>query len=106
MVIEWLRFTVSPELREQFVQKDDEIWTCALATYPGFLGKEVWISPDTLSNVVMVIRWASFADWDAIPPNDLQQINAAFNQVMGDTFTLEESLRYQVRKMRWAQEDQ
>jgi uncharacterized protein (TIGR03792 family) len=97
MEIEWLKAKVMPELREQFVQKDAEIWTAALSKYPGFLSKEVWISPDNLSEVIMVIHWKSFEDWQAIPKADLDQVEAQFNQAMGDTYTIE-GARYQVRK--------
>lgn len=98
MVIEWLKATVDPEVREQYVQKDEEIWTAALAEYPGFLGKEVWISPDNLTEVILVIRWSSFEAWDAIPPADLEQIEARVREAMGDTYELVGSARYQVRK--------
>lgn len=98
MEIEWLKFEVDPELREQFVQKDDEIWTATLSQYPGFLSKEVWISPDNLSEVVLVVHWASFEQWQAIPEEDLQRTEARFNQAMGNTYKMVGSARYQVRK--------
>jgi len=98
VVIEWLKFTVNPELREQFVQTDEEIWTTALSAYPGFLGKEVWISPEHLSEVVCVIRWASLEQWQAVPGNSVEAAEARFAQIMGDTYTLVESTQYQVRK--------
>jgi uncharacterized protein (TIGR03792 family) len=98
MEIEWLKFEVDPELREQFVQKDDEIWTRALSQYPGFLSKEVWISPDNLSEVILVARWASFEQWQAIPKEDLQRTEAQFNQALGDVYKMVASARYQVRK--------
>jgi uncharacterized protein (TIGR03792 family) len=98
MVIEWLKVNVIPELREQFIQKDAEIWTTALSRYPGFLGKEVWISPDNLAELVLIIRWESFEQWDAIPPEDLQRVEAQFAAVMGDTSKIVESSRYQVRR--------
>ena len=99
MEIEWLKVEVQPELREQFVQKDAEIWTAVLSQYPGFLNKEVWISPDRLSEVVLVVHWASFEQWKAIPAADLQQTEARFNAAMGgDTYRIVEALRYQLRK--------
>jgi uncharacterized protein (TIGR03792 family) len=98
MVIEWLKVNVTPELREQYIQKDAEIWTTALSRYPGFLSKEVWISPDNLAEVVLIIRWESFEQWDAIPPEDLQRVEAQFAAVMGDTNRIVESSRYQVRR--------
>ena len=98
MVIEWLQFDVSPELRERFVQKDDEIWTPALSKYPGFLGKEIWISPDRLTEIVLVIRWEPLEQWQSIPAQELEQIEAQFQQAMGDTYRLTQSSKYQVRK--------
>ena len=57
MVIEVLKFKVSPQLREKYIQKDAEIWTAALAKYPGFISKEVWINPNDSTEVVLIIRW-------------------------------------------------
>lgn len=98
MVIEWLKVRVSPELRERYVQKDAEIWTTALSKYPGFLNKEVWISSDNLAEVILVIHWETFEQWQAIPAADLERVEAEFQQAMGDTYTIVESAKYQVRK--------
>jgi uncharacterized protein (TIGR03792 family) len=98
MEIEWLKFHVVPEQREQFVQKDEEIWTATLAQSPGFLSKETWISPEDLAEVILVVHWASFEDWQAIPAQVLDQTEAQFRQAMGDTYRLVGSARYQVRK--------
>lgn len=98
MVIEWLKIRVRPELREQYIQKDAEIWTAALAGFPGFLGKEVWIHPIDLSEIVLVIRWASREQWKAFPPERLQELEAAFNQVLPASHQIVEAGEYQVRK--------
>ena len=98
MVIEFLKFKVTPELREKFIQKDAEIWTIALARYPGFLSKEVWIEPNAQSEVVIVIRWATREQWKSIPTEQLEKIDARFSQEMGKTYKLIESSEYQVRK--------
>ena len=99
MVIEWLKFQVKPELREQFVQKDAEIWTGVLSQYPGFLGKEVWISPDNLAEVVAVIRWESLEAWKSIPADVLKATEARFAAAMGEgTQAIVEAGQYQVRK--------
>jgi uncharacterized protein (TIGR03792 family) len=98
MTIEWLKFRISPELRERFVQQDAAIWTPFLAQYPGFISKEVWISPDDLSEVVQVIHWESFEQWQAIPAADLQRVEAEFAAAMGESYELIESKQYQVRK--------
>lgn len=99
MVIEWLNVTVHPDLREQYVQQDVAIWTPVLARYPGFLGKEVWISPEDLSNVILIVRWATFEQWQAIPQEVLDETEALFQQAMGEnTYQITDVKRYQVRK--------
>lgn len=99
MVIEWLKVQVNPEERELYVQKDAEIWTMALSTYPGFLSKEVWISPENFSELIIVIHWESLEQWKAIPAADLQRIEAQFNQAMeGVEQSIVASSSYQVRK--------
>lgn len=98
MVIEWLKFRVSPELREKFIQKDAEIWTSMLTTYPGFLNKEVWVSPETPTEVVLIIRWASLEAWQSVPPERLVQTEQLFTQEFGYQHQIIEAAGYQVRK--------
>ncbi|AFY36349.1 TIGR03792 family protein [Calothrix sp. PCC 7507] len=98
MVIELLRFKVTPELRENYIQKDAEIWTTALAKYPGFLGKEVWINPHNTTEVIFIVRWETKEQWQAIPQADLQAIEKNFAQAFGDNYELLELAEYQVRK--------
>lgn len=98
MVIEWLKVRVSPELREKFIEKDAEIWTAKLASYPGFLSKEVWMNPETPSEVVLMIRWASLEAWKSIPPEQLEQTEQHFNQEFGKEHQIIEAAEYQVRK--------
>lgn len=99
MVIEWLKFIVTPELREKFVQQDDEIWTATLSQYPGFLRKEVWISPDRLDEVVVVIHWDSMEAWKSVPQDVLDQTDARFTAAMGQgNQRIDQAARYQVRK--------
>jgi uncharacterized protein (TIGR03792 family) len=98
MVIEWLKVRVSPDLREKFIQQDAEIWTSMLAKYPGFLSKEVWINPETPTEVVLIIRWASLEDWKAVPLDRLVQTEQQFNQAFGDQHQIIQAAEYQVRK--------
>lgn len=98
MVIELLRFKVVPELRERFIQTDAEIWTQTIASHPGFLSKEVWINPNQLTEVIMVIRWATREQWKSIPTDLLAQTERRFAQQLGKTYRMIESSEYQVRK--------
>ena len=101
MVIEWLKFKVDSDSREQFVQQDEKIWTASLATYPGFLGKEVWIEPNTSDTVIFVIRWQTREQWKSIPIKDLAEIEREFSAVMSKDnirYKMIESKEYQIRK--------
>lgn len=99
MVIECLTVAVQPEHREAYVQADEEIWTAALSQYPGFLGKEVWISPDDLSQVVLIVRWNSFEEWQAVPQDVLETTEAQFEQAVGEgVYEITNSQRFQVRR--------
>ncbi len=98
MVIEWLKFKVTPERREEFIQKDAEIWTPALTSRPGFLSKEVWIDPTELTEVIFVIRWATREQWLKVPQDLLAQTEQQFAHQMGNSYQMVESGEYQVRK--------
>lgn len=99
MVIEWLKFHVVPELREKFIQDDEEIWTAALLKFPGYLGKQVWIDPQILDEVVFVIHWESIEQWHAISSTVLDEIENQFAEKTGkDNYKLIEFRKYQIRK--------
>ena len=101
MVIEWLKFTVDQDSREQFIQQDEAIWTAALSTYPGFLGKEVWIEPNAPDKVIFTIRWHTRQQWKSIPRSDLVDIEKNFSiamKKMNIKYKMVESKEYQIRK--------
>ena len=101
MVIEWLKFRVDPDSREQFIQQDEAIWTAALATYPGFLGKEVWIEPNDSDEVIFTIRWQTREQWKSIPASDLAKIEQRFSTKMREMnikYKMIESKEFQIRK--------
>ncbi|MEX0271758.1 TIGR03792 family protein [Leptolyngbyaceae cyanobacterium UHCC 1019] len=99
MVIEWLKFQVAEELREAFIQKDEEIWTAALAKCPGFLGKEVWISPQAPQEVTLVIHWETREAWKSIPQEYLNATEKQFSQAFDEnTYNIVATAEYSVRK--------
>lgn len=98
VAIEWLKFQVSPQRREEFIQKDAEIWTSFLAKSPAFLSKEVWIDPVETTQVIMVIRWSDRQEWKSIPQDVLDATEQRFAQQMGDCYEMVESKEYQLRK--------
>lgn len=98
MVIEWLKIQVASELREKFIAKDAEIWTAVLSGYPGFLSKEVWINPETPTEVVLIIRWETLEKWKAVPADKLEETERLFTQEFGEAQQIIEASQYQVRK--------
>ncbi|MDZ7958879.1 MAG: TIGR03792 family protein [Aulosira sp. DedQUE10] len=95
MVIEFLKFKIASEMQEIFIEKDTEIWTTALAQYPGFLGKEVWINPQDPTEIIFVIRWATREQWQVISPEELAAVEQKFAAALGDTYELVELAEYQ-----------
>ena len=99
MVIEWLRYEVEPQAREKFVELDHQIWTLALAEQSGFLGKEVWITPDVEDEVSLIIKWESREHWSAVPADVVEKTDAEFKQAMGDSrYRMLKGGEYHVRK--------
>ena len=94
MIIEWLRFKVSPEKWEAFIQRDEEVWTAGLKNFPGFLGKEIWV--DSVENeVVMLIRWETREQWKSVLQSTIDELE----RQMGDLqIAIAESREYQVSK--------
>ena len=99
MVIEWLTFRVKPELREEFIKKDEAIWTATLSQQDGFLSKEVWIAPDREDRVFFVIRWQTREQWKAVPMKLLAETDKQFMSAIGKkNYKMLESKEYNVRK--------
>jgi uncharacterized protein (TIGR03792 family) len=99
MVIEWLKFWVEPQAREKFIELDSQIWTQALAQYPGHLGKEVWISPQADDEVELIVKWQTREQWAAVPQDVLKATEEKFKAAMGsDRYELIEVREHHVRK--------
>lgn len=94
MVIEWLEFNVSKEQQEAFIQRDELVWTEGLRSFPGYMGKEVWIDPFQ-EKVVLVIRWQTREAWKSVPESKINELDL----LMGDLRRpIINSYEYQVRK--------
>ena len=101
MIIEWLKFRVEAKSREEFIARDQKIWTSFLSSVPGFLGKEVWIEPSTPNHVIFIIRWRTREDWQSISDKELKQVNRRFSTEMRRLnihFKSISGAEYQVRK--------
>lgn len=98
MVIEWLTFAVDPDNRETFIRLDNEIWTAALSQYPGFISKEVWISPDLHDQVVLMVRWQTREQWKSIPQAELDATERRFDDAVEFSYRMIDAREYQVRR--------
>lgn len=95
MIIEWLTFQVEPTVHEKFIYWDAQIWTPVLAKCPGFLGKEVWVSPQD-HKIICIVRWATRDQWKAISQKLLEETETKFAAQMGNTYILVEEKEYQM----------
>lgn len=101
MVIEWLKFEVVLEAKQQFIEKDQEIYGEFLGKYPGFLGKEIWLNPLVENEVIIVIHWETREAWYSVPKEAVDKTEIQFAQAVGvDNYQLVEIKEYQVRKFR------
>jgi uncharacterized protein (TIGR03792 family) len=97
MVVELLVVEIATEDREKYLQIDREIWTKAIAQFPGFINKEVWLNPQTPNEVNLIIRWRSREEWKSISTQLLAEIECQFALKMGNTrHKIVESVEYQV----------
>ena len=100
MVIELLKVEVTAEDREKYVQIEREIWTSAIAQFPGFINKEVWLNPHVPTEVILIIRWRSREEWKSISASLLEAIDCQFALKMGNTsYKIVESVEYQVETL-------
>ena len=98
MIIEWLGFTVKPQLRDKFIVQDQKIWTPILANVPGFLGKEIWFDPARNDRVFIIVRWQSREQWKAISHLVLEETEERFALAIGaDNYQMIESQEYQLQ---------
>jgi uncharacterized protein (TIGR03792 family) len=93
MIIEWQKIHVRPELRDLYLEKDEEIWTAGLAREAGFLGKEVWLGEE---EIILVIRWRSEEDWEGMPKERIDELDRRFRTALPDGWEMAEMRSYRV----------
>lgn len=80
MVVELLRFEMSPEKVETFLQKNAELWTPALSQHRGFVDKEIWVNRQNPGEVFIAIHWETMEDWKSFPA----ELQVELDRQMGD----------------------
>lgn len=86
MIIEQLTFEVAPDHLTDWLTVDAAVWDPVLASLPGFLGKEVWIteppsdgsaSGAPVVEVQVIVRWTDRATWKSAPDELLRTTHDA-----------------------------
>lgn len=80
VVVEQLRLRVPAEQRQAWLQAEQGSWGPFLARQDGFLGRELFWDP-ARQEAVVLIRWASRAQWQAIPTAPLQEVQERFERL-------------------------
>jgi uncharacterized protein (TIGR03792 family) len=76
-VVEILRLRVPAPLRQAWLRAERGSWEPWLRQQPGFLDRQVLWDPVN-EEATLLIRWVDRAAWKAIPPEEVQRIQQAF----------------------------
>ena len=79
-VVEHLRVRVPAEARQAWLEAERGSWEPWLAQQPGFLGRDLLWDPEREEGTLL-IRWASRAQWKAIPVAEVEAVQERFEQL-------------------------
>ena len=79
-VVEHLRVKVPAEARQAWLEAERGSWELWLAQQPGFLGRDLLWDPEREEGTLL-IRWASRAQWKAIPVAEVEAVQERFEQL-------------------------
>ena len=79
-VVEHLRVKVPAEARQAWLEAERASWEPWLAQQPGFLGRDLLWDPEREEGTLL-IRWASRAQWKAIPVAEVEAVQERFEQL-------------------------
>ena len=77
MVVEFLTFDVPEDEQVAWLAVEEAHWSRFLERQDGFVRKEMWRSCDDPAKVHAVIWWASREQWQAIPADELREVEEA-----------------------------
>lgn len=76
-IVEHLRVKVPAGAREAWLAAEQRTWEPWLEAQPGFLGRDLlWDS--AREEGILLIHWASRQQWQAIPSEEVQQVQERF----------------------------
>lgn len=82
--VEYLVFQVQPDLLEQYLDIDHELFGQGLAQFPGFLGSQVLLSATRPGEVHSLIFWESKECLEAVPQAFIQETDRELNRRLGE----------------------
>ena len=84
-VIELLRAKCVPGRRAEWLQRDAEIWTPALAAHDGYISKEVWPSIDNPDEFVLIEAFKEDAAEAHVTSEHFKRAQATFPAYLVET---------------------
>ena len=90
-VIEHLRISVPEQGREAWLEAERGSWEPWLAQQTGFLGRDLLWDPETEEGTLL-IRWSSRQAWKAIPSEEVDEVQARFEQLARKEMALSQSM--------------
>ncbi len=79
-VVEHLRVKVPAKARQAWLEAERGSWEPWLAQQPGFLGRDLLWDPEREEGTLL-IRWATRAQWKAIPVAEVEAVQERFEQL-------------------------
>ena len=80
VVVEHLRIKVHAEARQAWLQAEQGSWEPWLAQQDGFVGRDLLWDAEREEGTLL-IRWASREQWKAIPEQEVERVQARFEEL-------------------------
>ena len=81
-LLEILTYEVDEEYRKEYLKMDHEVWSLGESKFPGYIGKDTWISKTYPNQITHIIYWESKAAWDSIPESVIHRLHAEADQLV------------------------
>ena len=82
-VVEVIHLHVPQELRTAWLKAERESWEPWLASKKGFEGRQLFWDKER-ENAILLITWASYSQWKAIPQEEIESVQELFEQIARD----------------------
>lgn len=73
-VLEILTYEVDAAYIDAYLNMDYEVWSLGESKFPGYIGKDTWISQTHPGQITHIIYWASKEAWKALPEDAVTKL--------------------------------